>query len=126
VRSGERGVAIQAAALEKVRTGAPISDLVEAAGAAITGFYPDVVQARGAGHSLGLTVHEEPSLLAGNHARLETNMVLAIEPGAPAHAMQGIGLYRHCDVVRVTDEGYELLTPMDRGLIVVPGKEAAH
>ncbi len=126
VRSGKRGVAIQAAALEKIRAGAPISDLVAAAGAVITGFYPDVVQARGAGHSLGLTVHEEPSLLASNHAPLETNMVLAIEPGAPAHAMQGIGLYRHCDVIRVTDEGYELLTPMDRGLIVVSGKEAAH
>ncbi len=50
-------------------------------------------------------------------------MVLAIEPGAPAHAMAGIGLYRHCDVVRVTEEGYELLTPLDRGLIVVPVKE---
>lgn len=123
VRSGERGVAIQAAALAKVRTGVPISDLVQAAGEATTGFYPDVVQARSAGHSLGLTVHEEPSLLPGNAATLKTNMVLAIEPGAPAHAMPGIGLYRHCDVVRVTEEGYELLTPLDRGLILVPAKE---
>lgn len=123
VRSGERGVAIQAAALEKIRAGVPISDLVQAAGEATMGFYPDV-QARSAGHSLGLTVHEEPSLLPGNRTPLETNMILAIEPGAPAHAMAGIGLYRHCDVVRVTEEGYELLTPLDRGLIVVPAKES--
>ena len=48
-------------------------------------------------------------------------MVLAVEPGAPAFAMEGIGLYRHGDVVRVTAEGYEVLTPLDRGLQVVPG-----
>lgn len=126
VRSGERGVAIQAAALEKIRAGVPIDELVGAAGKATAGFYPAVVQARSAGHSLGLTVHEEPSLLPGNAAPLVPNMVLAIEPGAPAHAMPGVGLYRHCDVIRVTEKGYELLTPLDRGLIVVPVKEAAH
>ncbi len=124
-RSGERGVAIQAAALSKIRTGVAINDLVQAAGEATTGFYPDVVQARSVGHSLGLTVHEEPSLLPGNQTLLETNMVLAIEPGAPAHAMPGIGLYRHCDVVRVTEEGYEIMTPLERGLIVVPANERA-
>jgi hypothetical protein len=37
--------------------------------------------------------------------------------------MEGIGLYRHCDVVRITNDGYDLLTPLDRGLIVVPLKE---
>lgn len=47
-------------------------------------------------------------------------MVLAIEPGAPGALMDGIGLYRHCDVVRVTEDGYELLTPLARGLQIVP------
>ena len=122
VRSGERGVAIQAAALVQIRAGARAGDLAAAAGKVVKGFYPDAPQTTNAGHSLGLTIHEEPSLLASNNAPLQTNMVLAIEPGAPAHAMQGIGLYRHCDVVLVTDEGYELLTPLDRGLVVVPAR----
>ena len=39
--------------------------------------------------------------------------------------MPTIGLYRHCDVVRVTEEGYELLTPLDRGLVIVPLKETS-
>ena len=49
-------------------------------------------------------------------------MVLEVEPGAPPFAMEGVGLDRHCDVVRVTADGYELLTPFDLGLLVVNGK----
>lgn len=119
-RSGQRHVEIQAAALAKIRTGARAGDLADAADVVVHRYYPDAPRTANAGHSLGLTVHEEPSLLAINDAQLQANMVLAIEPGAPAHAMEGIGLYRHCDVVRVTDQGYDLLTPLERGLVVVP------
>ena len=122
VRSGERGVEIQAAALAQIRAGARAGDLADAAFAVVHRYYPSAPKTTNAGHSLGLTVHEEPSLLTSNNQPLETDMVIAIEPSAPAHAMEGIGLYRHCDVVRVTDEGYELLTPLARGLVVVPLK----
>lgn len=119
VASGKRGVEIQAAALDKVKVGARAGSLAEAAGVVVNHYYPDAPPTPNAGHSLGLTVHEEPSLLRSNDASLEADMVLAIEPGAPAHAMEGLGLYRHCDVVRVTDTGYDLLTPLERGLVVV-------
>ncbi len=122
--SGQRGVEIQAAALAQIRTGARAGDLADAAGAVVHRYYPNAPRTANAGHSLGLTVHEEPSLLAINDDPLQRDMVIAIEPGAPAHAMEGIGLYRHCDVVRVTDDGYDLLTPLQRGLVVVPRKGA--
>lgn len=120
VRSGQRGVEIQAAALAQIRTGVRAGDLANAAYHVVHGYYPNAPKTTNAGHSLGLTVHEEPSLLSSNDQPLETNMIIAIEPSAPAHAMEGIGLYRHCDVVRVTEAGYDLLTPLERGLVVVP------
>jgi Xaa-Pro dipeptidase len=123
VESGRRCVEVQAAALGVVRAGARSGDLMLAAREVIARYYPAAPAAGRAGHSLGLTIHETPSLTPDNELRLEAEMVLAVEPGAPAFAMEGIGLYRHCDVVRVTAEGYEVLTPLDRGLQVVPGRE---
>ncbi|HET8629202.1 MAG TPA: Xaa-Pro peptidase family protein [Thermomicrobiales bacterium] len=120
VESGERTVEVQAAALAAVRAGRRAGDLMVAAREVIARHYPAAPAAGRAGHSLGLTIHETPSLTADNDLHLATDMVLAIEPGTPGSAMEGIGLYRHCDVVRVTDEGYELLTPLARGLQVVP------
>jgi len=120
VQSGERCVEVQAAALKAVRAGARAGDLMRAARAVITRYDPDAPASGSAGHSLGLTIHETPTLTADNDLRLEAGMVLAIEPRQPAAAMDGVGLYRHCDVVQVTTDGYDLLTPLDRGLVVAP------
>lgn len=125
LESGRNCVEIQAAALSAVKAGARAGDLMQAARSVIQRLYPDAPAFGRAGHSIGLTIHETPSLTPDNDLQLETDMVLAVEPGAPAFAMDGIGLYRHCDVVRVTAEGYELLTPFERGLLVVPGKDSA-
>ena len=125
VESGRNCVEIQAAALNAVKAGARAGDLMQAAHTVIRRLYPDAPAFGRAGHSLGLTIHETPSLTPDNDLPLEVDMVLAIEPGAPPFAMDGIGLYRHCDVVRVTADGYELLTPFDRGLLVVSGKDSA-
>lgn len=125
VESGQRCTEIQAAALQTVRAGARAADVMRAARAVITRYYPDAPLTGSAGHSLGLTIHETPTLIAGNDLPLEAEMVLAIEPRQPAAAMAGVGLYRHCDVVRVLEDGYELLTPLDRGLVVAPIHEGA-
>lgn len=124
VESGRNCVEIQAAALNAVKAGARAGDLMQAARAVIQRLYPDAPAFGRAGHSLGLTIHETPSLTPDNDLPLGVNMVLGVEPGAPPFAMDGIGLYRHCDVVRVTNDGYELLTPFERGLIVVNRKDA--
>ncbi len=120
VQSGQRTVEMQAAALAQIRTGARAGDLADAANAVAHGYYPNAARTVSAGHSLGLTVHEEPSLLSSSDEPLKRDMILAIEPSTAAQHMQGIGFYRHCDVVRVTDEGYDLLTPLQRGLVVTP------
>ncbi len=120
VQSGARTVEMQAAALGQIHAGARAGALADAANEVAHRYYPDAPRVANAGHSLGLTVHEEPSLLAISNEPLQRDMIVAIEPNAPAHSMEGIGLYRHCDVVRVTDDGYELLTPLDRGLVVAP------
>ncbi|HUZ00782.1 MAG TPA: Xaa-Pro peptidase family protein [Thermomicrobiaceae bacterium] len=120
VDSGRQVVEVQAAALGVVRAGASAGELMQAANRTIARLFPGAPVAGRAGHSLGLTIHETPSLTPDSAVRLEPDMVLAIEPGTPASPMEGIGLYRHCDVVRVTADGYELLTPFERGLLVVP------
>jgi Xaa-Pro dipeptidase len=120
VENGERTIAIQAAAIGAVRAGARAGDLMLAAREVVLQFAPDAPAQGRAGHSVGLTIHETPSLTADNDMLLAVDMVLAIEPGAPGALMDGIGLYRHCDVVRVTEDGHELLTPLARGLQIVP------
>lgn len=120
VNIGQQCVDVQAAALANVRSCARAGSLMEAATQVIQRYYPDAPVAGRAGHSLGLTVHETPSLTPDNDMPLEADMVLAVEPSAGPFAMEGIGLYRHCDVVHVTTEGYDLLTPIERGVITVP------
>lgn len=117
-------VAIQNAALGAVRPGVQAGETMMQANRLIGQLYPGAPQAGRAGHSLGLTIHETPSLTPDNDTLLEPNMVLAIEPRPPAAAMTEIGLYRHCDVVRVTEDGYEILSPLERGLLVVPASGA--
>jgi Xaa-Pro aminopeptidase len=70
---------------------------------------------RNIGHGLGMTIHEPPRILNGSEDVLREGMVLAIEPslGAPG------GGYAHCDVVRVTATGCEVLSPGLRGLVVI-------
>jgi Xaa-Pro aminopeptidase len=59
------------------------------------------------GHSVGLTVHEPPRIIAGSEEILEAGMVLAIEPGLIA---SGFGGFWQCDVMVVKENGSELLT----------------
>jgi Xaa-Pro dipeptidase len=62
------------------------------------------------GHGIGLGNHEGPYLALGDKTILEENMVVSIEPGI---YMEGIGGFRHSDTVRITKDGYEILTNCD-------------
>ena len=44
-------------------------------------------------------------------------MVVSIEPMI---SVEGIGGFRHADMLLITDQGSELLTTFDNGLIVKP------
>ena len=59
------------------------------------------------GHGIGLGNHEGPYLAEGDKTILKENMVVSIEPGI---YIEDLGGYRHSDTVRVTKEGYEILT----------------
>jgi Xaa-Pro aminopeptidase len=59
------------------------------------------------GHGIGLGNHEGPYLAEGDKTILQEDMVVSIEPGI---YIEGIGGYRHSDTVRITRDGYEILT----------------
>lgn len=61
------------------------------------------------GHGVGLEVHEPPRLKKGG-GLLEENMIITIEPGI---YIPGLGGVRLEETVRVTADGYELITIRD-------------
>jgi Xaa-Pro aminopeptidase len=78
------------------------------------------------GHALGLDIHEPPAIFAGNKTTLKEGMVLAVEPW---NTHNGVWPFReakawYCieDNVVITRDGYELLTPMSKDLIIIEGR----
>jgi Xaa-Pro aminopeptidase len=68
------------------------------------------------GHGLGLEVHEEPYIVAGNTLKLQSGMVFSIEPGVYFEGEFGI---RVEDIVVVTENGTETLSALPRELRIV-------
>ena len=65
------------------------------------------------GHGIGLSVHEEPFLLAGNELVLEEGMTFSIEPGIYLEGTWGMRLE---DIVVTTADGCESLNACPREL----------
>ncbi|QUR67922.1 M24 family metallopeptidase [Mycobacterium spongiae] len=69
------------------------------------------------GHGIGLSVHEEPYIVAGNDLPLAAGMAFSIEPGIYFPGRWGARIE---DIVIVTDSGARAVNNRPHDLIVVP------
>ena len=69
------------------------------------------------GHGIGLSVHEEPYIVAGNELPLEPGMAFSVEPGIYFPGQWGARIE---DIVIVTADGAEPVNTRPHELIVVP------
>lgn len=69
------------------------------------------------GHGIGLSVHEEPYIVAGNDDTLQAGMAFSIEPGIYFPGQWGARIE---DIVIVTADGVESLNSRPHELVVVP------
>ncbi|MGW4479749.1 M24 family metallopeptidase [Rhodococcus triatomae] len=107
----------QRAAVEAVRPGVTAESVDAAA--------RDVLAAEGlaevfvhrTGHGIGLSVHEEPYIVAGNRIELAEGMAFSIEPGI---YFRGVWGARIEDIVVVTADGCEAMNARPHGLTVLP------
>lgn len=63
------------------------------------------------GHGIGLEVHEEPYIVAGNPLPLRPGMTFSVEPGVYLAGRFGMRIE---DIVMVTDDGFERLNTTSR------------
>lgn len=69
------------------------------------------------GHGIGLSVHEEPYIVAGNDQPLAEGMAFSVEPGIYLPGRWGARIE---DIVIVTDDGAESVNNRPHDLTVVP------
>ena len=94
-------------AIERVKPGAKISDIDAAARQHIDSKGLGRFFGHNTGHGIGLEVHEPPVISGYNKNALKEDMVFTIEPGI---YIPGYGGLRIEDMIRVTRQGYEILT----------------
>ncbi len=96
----------QAAAIEAVKPGDPISQADMAARKVIkTAGLPDY--GHGTGHGFGLNIHEAPTVYRANDEKFQPGQVVTIEPGVYIPGKLGIRIE---DDVLVTETGCKVLT----------------
>ncbi|MEV6900509.1 Xaa-Pro peptidase family protein [Amycolatopsis sp. NPDC051372] len=106
----------QQAAVDAVRPGATAESIDAAA--------RDVIDAAGfgeffihrTGHGIGLDVHEEPYIIAGNTLPLEPGMAFSVEPGIYQPGRWGARIE---DIVVVTETGVEAVNTRPHDLVVL-------
>lgn len=104
----------QLAAISAVRPGATTGEVDQAARLELKRARLDRFFTHSTGHGVGLDIHESPRLAAGDETVLQPGMVITIEPGIYLPGRCGIRIE---DMLLVTESGYELLTPVNKGFI---------
>jgi len=106
----------QLAAVDTVKPGAICASVDRAARDVLRGFGMEKLFIHSTGHGLGLEIHERPRVGRKERTKLETGMVITIEPGV---YQEGFGGIRIEDTVLVTAGGCEILTPTGKELTVL-------
>jgi Xaa-Pro aminopeptidase len=102
------------AGVAAVSAGVSCSDVDEAARSVLRAAGLADAFTHSTGHGVGLEIHEAPRLSAGQTTRLQPGMVVTIEPGVYLAGEFGIRIE---DMVAVTGNGGQLLTPAPKALI---------
>jgi Xaa-Pro aminopeptidase len=104
----------QEAAVAAVADGALCGDVDEAARGVLRNAGLGDAFTHSTGHGVGLEIHEAPRVGANQTTRLQAGMVVTIEPGIYLEGRFGIRIE---DMVAVTSNGGEVLTPAPKALI---------
>jgi Xaa-Pro aminopeptidase len=113
-RSYEAVLAAQEAAVAAVKPGATCGQVDEAARSILWEAGLARYFTHSTGHGVGLEIHENPRIAAGQTLELKPGMVITIEPGIYLAEKFGIRIE---DMVAVTDRGHKVLTPVSKALI---------
>jgi Xaa-Pro aminopeptidase len=104
----------QEAAVSAVTAGVSCAEVDEAARSVLRREGLGEAFSHSTGHGVGLEIHEPPRVGSGQKTRLEQGMVVTIEPGIYLAGEFGIRIE---DMVAVTREGCQVLTPAPKALI---------
>jgi Xaa-Pro aminopeptidase len=104
------------AGIEAVKAGVTAGEVDKAARDVLRRAKLDRYFTHSTGHGVGLEIHEGPRLGREQTEELEAGMVITVEPGI---YIAGKGGIRIEDMVAVTDRGPEVLTPLEKELIVI-------
>ncbi len=106
----------QLAAIDTVKPGVTCAAVDRASRAVLRSFGMEKLFIHSTGHGLGLEIHERPRIGRKEKTKLETGMVITIEPGVYDETVGGVRIE---DTVVVTSTGCEVLTPTEKELLVL-------
>jgi Xaa-Pro aminopeptidase len=106
----------QLAAVDAVRPGRAASAVDQAARKVLQKAKLSRFFTHSTGHGVGLEIHEAPRVAAGQEEVLRPGMVITIEPGIYIPGKWGIRIE---DMIVVTEQGCEVLTPTTKELITL-------
>lgn len=107
----------QRAAVEVIRPGVTAEQVDAAARDVLAGAGLAEAFVHRTGHGIGLSVHEEPYIVAGNGLPLAAGMAFSVEPGIYFPGRWGARIE---DIVVVTEDGAAAVNSRPHELIVVP------
>jgi Xaa-Pro aminopeptidase len=106
----------QQAAINQVRPGIAVGEVDRAARKTLKRRGLDRYFTHSTGHGVGLEIHEAPRVAAGQTEVLRSGMIITVEPGVYIPGKWGVRIE---DMVVVTDQGCEVLTPTSKEFIAI-------